>query len=142
MCKVSVIIPVYNGEKYLEDTLKSVSAQTLSEIEILCVDDGSTDHSWEILQQFAAQDSRIVLLKQKNAGAGAARNYGLKTAKGKYIAFIDSDDLYPSVLLPSAGSSFFHQSNGRSRPVLCLKGRNLCLSCGPQKICLDGTKCN
>ena len=97
MCKVSVIIPVYNGEKYLEDTLKSVSAQTLSEIEILCVDDGSTDHSWEILQQFAAQDSRIVLLKQKNAGAGAARNYGLKTAKGKYIAFIDSDDLYPSV---------------------------------------------
>ena len=97
MCKVSVIIPVYNGEKYLEDTLKSISAQTLSEIEILCVDDGSTDHSWEILQQFAAQDSRIVLLKQKNAGAGAARNYGLKTAKGKYIAFIDSDDLYPSV---------------------------------------------
>lgn len=49
MCKVSVIIPVYNGEKYLEDTLKSISAQTLSEIEILCVDDGSTDHSWEIL---------------------------------------------------------------------------------------------
>lgn len=89
---VSVIIPVYNAELYLAKCLESVIGQTLKEIEIICVDDGSTDNSVKIIEQYSQSDKRIKLLKQDNKGAGAARNYGLKFAKGKYVHFLDADD--------------------------------------------------
>ena len=90
--KISVIIPVYNTGKFLEKCLESVIKQSLKEIEIICVNDGSTDNSLEILQDFAKKDKRIVVVNQKNRGASPTRNKGLKATKGKYIYFIDSDD--------------------------------------------------
>lgn len=90
--KVSVIIPVYNTEKYLRQCLDSVVNQTLSDIEIICVDDGSTDSSLEILREYEARDPRFRVLTQPNLYAGAARNKGLDCAAGKYIAFLDADD--------------------------------------------------
>ena len=90
--KVSVIIPVYNTENYLRECLDSVLAQTLREIEVICVDDGSTDNSLNILKEYQNKDTRIVVLTQENRSAGAARNYGLSIAKGKYLSFLDSDD--------------------------------------------------
>lgn len=95
MPKISVIIPVYNTEKYLRECLDSVINQTLTDIEIICVNDGSTDSSLQILQDYAQKDKRIIVLTQKNKGAGVARNLGLKNAKGEYVAFMDSDDKYP-----------------------------------------------
>lgn len=90
--KVSVIIPVYNVEQYLRECLDSVVNQTLKEIEIICVDDGSTDSSLEILKEYAKKDNRITVMKQENLHAGVARNAGLAVAKGEYVHFLDSDD--------------------------------------------------
>ena len=92
MPKVSVIIPVYNVEEYLRECLDSVVNQTLRDIEIICVDDGSTDSSLDILKEYAAKDNRFTILEQSNKGAGAARNKGLDIAKGEYLYFLDSDD--------------------------------------------------
>ena len=94
--KVSVIIPVYNVEEYLRECLDSVVNQTLKEIEIICVDDGSTDSSLEILKEYAKNDNRISVLTQENSGSGKSRNNGINNAKGEFIAFMDSDDFYPS----------------------------------------------
>ncbi len=91
---VSVVIPVYNVGEYLDRTLESVCGQTLNEIEIICVDDGSTDNSREIIRSFALKDDRIRLIEQKNLYAGAARNNGLSQAKGDYVIFWDSDDFF------------------------------------------------
>lgn len=91
--KISVIIPVYNSEKYLNKCISSILKQTFKDIEIICVDDYSSDASLKILKEFAKQDSRIkVIHLNKNKRAGGARNAGLKVARGKYITFIDSDD--------------------------------------------------
>ena len=90
--KVSVIIPVYNVEEYLRECLDSVINQTLKEIEIICVDDGSIDNSLEILKEYAKKDNRISVLTQENLHAGVARNAGLAVAKGEYVHFLDSDD--------------------------------------------------
>ena len=92
--KVSVIIPVYNVEEYLCKCLDSVINQTLKEIEIICVDDGSTDNSLEILKEYATKDNRITIITQKNLYAGVARNSGLAQAKGEYLSFLDSDDFF------------------------------------------------
>lgn len=94
--KISVIMPVFNTSKFLQDSLYSVLSQTLHDIEIICIDDGSTDDSLDILKRNAANDSRIVVLQQENSGSGVARNKGLSVAQGEYIAFLDSDDCYPS----------------------------------------------
>lgn len=90
--KVSVLIPVFNTEKYLRRCLDSVINQTLKDIEIIIINDGSTDSSEEIIREYINRDSRIIYSKQKNSGLGATRNNGLKLAKGEYIAFLDSDD--------------------------------------------------
>lgn len=92
MTKVSVIIPVYNVENYLRQTLGCCINQTLQDIEIICINDGSKDKSLEILEEFAQKDSRIIVVNQENAGMSAARNAGLNIAKGEFIAFLDSDD--------------------------------------------------
>lgn len=91
---ISVIIPVYNAEEYLSECLKSIIDQSLCEIEIICVNDGSTDSSLSILQYYAGIDKRVQVINQDNHGAGAARNTGMAAAKGKYLAFLDADDLY------------------------------------------------
>lgn len=90
--KVSIIIPVYNTARYLPECLDSVINQTLKDIEIICVDDGSKDNSVEILNQYAQNDSRIIVLTQSHKKQGTARNLGMSIAKGEYIGFVDSDD--------------------------------------------------
>ncbi len=92
MIKVSVIVPVYNTAKFLERCLNSLINQTLKDIEIICVNDGSKDNSLELLEEFAKKDSRIVIINQENAGLSAARNSGMEVVKGEYIGFVDSDD--------------------------------------------------
>lgn len=92
MPKVSVIIPVFNTEKYLEKCLDSLICQSLEDIEIICVNDGSTDNSQVILEKYAQLDKRIKVLKQENKKQGAARNKGMEIATGEYIGYVDSDD--------------------------------------------------
>lgn len=90
--KVSLIVPVYNVEKYLSDCMNSCISQTLYDIEILCVNDGSTDNSRAILEAFAAKDHRIRIIDKKNGGLSSARNAGMREAYGDIIMFLDSDD--------------------------------------------------
>ena len=93
MPKMSLIIPVYNVEKYLSKCLDSCIAQTLTDIEIICIEDCSTDNSLKILYEYEKKDSRIIIIRQeKNSGSSANRNLGLKKATGEYVWFIDSDD--------------------------------------------------
>lgn len=99
MFKISIILPVYNEEKYLKQCLDSLCSQTLKEIEIICVDDGSTDNSLEILRNYEILDNRIKILTQKNQYAGVARNYGMQHASGKYLLFLDSDDFFQQDML-------------------------------------------
>lgn len=99
MPRVSVVIPVYNVAKYIEECLDSVLGQTVRDIEVICVDDGSTDGTPAILQRYAQNDSRIKLLSQQNAGGAAARNYGMTIATGEYLIFLDSDDCFDLQLL-------------------------------------------
>ena len=94
MPEISIIIPVYNSEKYLPKCLEALANQTFKDIEIICINDGSKDKSLEILNQFAEQDSRFKVFTQKNSGPAAARNQGLQNASGKYLMFCDSDDWY------------------------------------------------
>lgn len=91
---VSIVVPVYNTEKYLEECIESIIHQTYKNLEIIFVDDGSTDSSVDIINKYKEQDNRIKLIKQKNQYAGVARNNGMKHATGKYIMFLDSDDYF------------------------------------------------
>ncbi len=90
--KVSIIIPCYNMENYLKDCLDSVLQQTLCNIEIICVDDGSTDSTPELLENYQSQDARIRVFHQKNQGVAVSRNNGIAYATGEFIAFMDPDD--------------------------------------------------
>ena len=90
---VSIVIPVYNAEKYLGECLDSILRQTLTDIEILCVDDGSTDGSPDVLRQYAEKDQRIFVFGQSNKGVSAARNAALSHVSGRYVWFIDADDI-------------------------------------------------
>ena len=92
--KISVVIPVYNAERHVRQTLESVLAQTFGDWECICVDDGSTDGSGAILDEYAANDSRFRVIHQKNGGEGSARNAGMDVAQGDLIAFLDSDDTW------------------------------------------------
>ncbi len=100
--KVSVIIPVYNAEKYIVRCMDSIVGQTLQEIEIICVDDGSLDASAEILKGYARHDRRVRVISRQNAGAGAARNQGLLEASGEYLSFLDADDFFEPDMLEKA----------------------------------------
>lgn len=90
---ISVVIPVYNSEKYLSECIDSICRQTLQNIEIICVNDGSADGSVSILEKYAADDTRIHVLNQSNKGVTAARNFGIEAASGEWIGFVDSDDI-------------------------------------------------
>ena len=89
---ISVIIPVYNAQNYLEECLNSLCLQTYSNLEFICINDGSTDNSAEILEKYTKCDKRFVIINQHNLGTGEARNAGILNAKGKYISFVDADD--------------------------------------------------
>lgn len=93
MIKVSVILPIYNVASYLDETFQSLTQQSLKDIEIIAVNDGSTDNSEEIIKKYQQQDARIILLTEENQGQSAARNLALKHATGQYIYMMDSDDV-------------------------------------------------
>lgn len=117
--KISVIIPVYNVEKYLYQCLDSILNQTLKEIEVICVDDGSTDRSYSILKEYQQKDQRIIILTQKNLRAGVARNNGMKIAQGEYLLFLDSDDFFELDML----EKIYQQAKKNSADVVIFGGR-------------------
>ena len=90
---ISVIVPVYNVEKYLKKCVNSITSQTYENLEILLVDDGSTDLSGQICNEFEKNDARIKVIHKKNGGLSNARNVGIEKAQGKYLMFVDSDDV-------------------------------------------------
>lgn len=104
---VSIIVPVYNAEKYLEECMESILSQTYRNIEIICVDDGSTDQSAEIIKSFQKKDKRIHLIQQKNQYAGVARNHGFDVAKGEYVMFLDADDYFDQSLVEKMVSAIY-----------------------------------
>ena len=124
---VSVIIPAWNVSSYLRQCLDSVINQTMTNIEILCVDDGSTDDTPNILSEYAKKDSRISVIHQENRGAGAARNNALQYVRGKYLSILDSDDFFEPDMLEKSftaaeenqaeivvfGCDFYSESSGR-----------------------------
>lgn len=121
--EISVIMPVYNSEATIEKALRSIqSQQTIPALEIICVDDGSTDGSLEILEEIAQIDSRIIILTQKNQFAGMARNRGMAQAKGKYVVFLDADDCY----LPGALRSLYQ--NAEENQLDMVKGSFYCMN--------------
>lgn len=89
---ISIVVPIYNSEKYLEKCLDSILHQTYRNLELICVDDGSTDHSAEIVKQYALKDSRVSFYEKESKGVSAARNYALEKCRGEYVLFVDSDD--------------------------------------------------
>lgn len=122
--KTSVIIPVYNTERYLKDCLDSVIRQSQRELEIIAIDDGSTDHSLDILRNFQSNYSNIYIYSQNNEKQGAARNVGIKCAKGEYIYFLDSDDYIDSETLETC--------------YLCAKQNELDVVLFDSKVVLEG----
>lgn len=117
--KVSVVISIYNTAKYLSACLDSICQQTLKEIEIICINDGSTDDSAEIIQNYAARDARVRVLEQDNSGLSMARNQGLSLARGEYIYFMDSDDLLDLEAL----EKLYWRSKEENLDVLYFNGR-------------------
>ena len=103
---VSIVMPCYNAASHLPQSVGSVLAQTHADWELVIVDDGSTDASWETLQRFAAEDSRIRVFQQANAGAAAARNHGLRQSRGLYTAFLDADDTWHPEFLDAMLAAF------------------------------------
>ena len=99
MSAVSIVVPVYNTEMYLEECLSSICAQTLSDIEIICVNDGSNDESGSILNRFAARDNRIKVIHKANTGYGHSMNMGIEAASGEYIGIVESDDWIPQEMM-------------------------------------------
>lgn len=112
MPQISIVVPVYNAAKYLPRTIASIQAQTYEDWELLLVNDGSTDNSVQIIEQYAAKDSRIKLINQKNSGPARARNVGIENAQGRYISFVDSDDtIEPCMMHCMYDAATKHQAN-------------------------------
>ena len=123
---LSVIVPVYNTAPWLDRCLTSIRNQTLQDLEIIVVDDGSTDESWKIIQSHAAQDKRIVALHQPNAGASEARNAGIRLATGEFIGFVDSDDS----IEPEAYATMLKEAHAYQSDVVV---------CGQKRLSPEGT---
>lgn len=112
--KVSVIIPVYQVEAYVEDCLRSVLGQTLTDLEVICIHDAGQDGSWRVVQSVAAKDKRVRLYEnQRNMGLAAVRNRGLRLARGKYVYFLDSDDM----IRPDALNELYHRAEEEALDV-------------------------
>ena len=120
MVKVSVIIPVYNTERFLKECLDSIAGQSLKETEIICVNDGSQDSSLSILREYQQRDNRVLVLDQENKGLGAARNAGLAAAGGEYCYFMDSDD----ILLPGALEALYSRASRDRLDILYFGGES------------------
>lgn len=118
MPKISVVIPVYNVERYLHECLDSVLSQMFNDIEVICVNDGSTDGSFEILQEYAQRDGRVAVLTQENKGLSAARNAGLSASLGEYVYFLDSDDF----ISPDVLGEMYGISHENKLDILCFDG--------------------
>ncbi len=112
---VSIIIPVYNASKYIHVCMESLLCQTLRNIEIICVNDGSTDNSLEILKEYQQRDHRITVVEQENQGAGCARNNGMMHASGEYVLFLDADDFFDPELCSLA---YYHAASRRAQVCL------------------------
>ena len=152
---VSVIIPVYNSASFLGECLDSVLNQTHSCLEVICIDDGSTDHSLEVLNQYKDKDPRVQIISTENGGVSKARNLGLKLAKGRYTCFIDSDDKIDETTLRVCLSLFsvhdiqavyynmmFFYPDGRKEPCFggeLYKPRNTVLNTRQHDICANFT---
>jgi glycosyltransferase involved in cell wall biosynthesis len=119
--KISVVIPVYNAAKYIEECLLSATGQPLSEIEIICVDDGSTDGSMEIVESLRKNDRRIKTLYTPHSGPGAARNAGIAHASGEYIFFLDADDMVAEGSL----DSLYEAANSMNVDILYFSGESI-----------------
>lgn len=115
---ISIIIPAYNVEKYLEECMDSILNQTYSDTEIICVDDGSQDTTLQILQQYENADKRVKIIRQSNAGAASARNVALQEAKGEYVYFMDADD----ILKPEALAILYEKVKEQDLDVLYFDG--------------------
>lgn len=134
---ISIIIPIYNAEAFLKDCLESIQKQTYKDFEVICVNDGSTDNSAAICQEFVDRDSRFLFINQVNGGVSSARNSALQVAKGDYVCFVDSDDLveahYLENLLRQAQDGAF---------AVCSYSRNLSqLTVKPTK-CIEYKVCD
>lgn len=115
--KVSVIVPVFNAEKFLAQCLDSLVSQTLVELEVICVNDGSTDSSWGILKRYASAFENIRIINQSNQGQGAARNSGVAVARGQYIGFVDSDDY----IAPEMYEKLYHYCTTENAEIVVCK---------------------
>ena len=124
--KISVIVPIYNAEKYLKKCLNSIIHQTFKDLEILCINDGSTDNSLKIIQDFSKKDARIKIFNTSNNGQGSARNLGLKHAAGEYISFIDADDW----IVEDAYEKLYYKSNKYDLDILFFQMINYINSSG------------
>lgn len=124
--KVSIIVPVYNQQAYVKQCLQSLLTQTLQEIEIICINDGSTDDSLSIIEQFARSDKRLLIINQPNQGAGAARNIGIASATGEYIGFVDPDDF--------VDADYFEQLYNRAKE----SSAEICCAVCRKEITADG----
>lgn len=131
---ISIIVPIYNVEKYLVKCIESIINQTLSNIEIILVDDGSTDNCGIIIDGYAKKDSRIKVIYKNNGGQSSARNMGLDIARGKYIGFVDSDDWIDNDMYENLYKSIIE-----SNADICVCGRQACLENGEvtNKNCID-----
>jgi len=124
--KVSVIMPIYNVEDYLGECLDSIINQTLEDIEIICINDGSTDNTLQILKKYAKKDNRIKIISQNNKGAGVARNKGIKIAEGECLSILDSDDFYDLTFL----EKMYEKLNSTNSDIVICKSRNYDMKTG------------
>ena len=115
--KISVIIPVYNAEEFLEESITSVLNQTFKDIELVCVNDGSKDNSLEMLNNFAKKDSRVKVIDKPNGGCGSARNMSLDNATGEYVYFFDPDDY----VLPDAFEKLYNNAISNNSDLVMFK---------------------
>lgn len=122
MTKVSIIMPIYNGAEFIEKSIESVSKQTLKDIELICVDDGSEDNTLEVLKELKEKYPFIRILTQENQGSGKARNYGIDESEGEYIAFLDADDIFVDEM---ALEKMFDLGHGQSMPMVCANLKKL-----------------
>lgn len=127
--QVSVIVPVYNQERYLEECISSIRRQTLAEMECLIINDGSSDSSGEIARRFSEADSRIRYFEQKNGGVSSARNLGMRRASGRYLCFVDGDDFIDAAFL-----KHLLDASDRGASDLTVAGKLFCDRFPPDKI--------